>query len=230
MSLRLNIDAARASWHARFENRKELPAAGSGGKLDVRGAATRTEIMLYDEIGFWGVTAKQFNAALSGIESESILLRINSPGGDVFDGFAIYNALKAHPAQVDVVIEGLAASAASFVAMAGDTVTMSNPSLLMIHRAWTMALGNTKDMADTATLLSTIDQQIAGIYAERGSGDAAAFLDLMTSETWLTPEEAQALGLVDIVSETMPDQAAAAIENAHAARMRAARVIQLGVS
>jgi ATP-dependent Clp protease protease subunit len=156
-----------------------------------------TEILLYDEIGFWGVTAKDFLAALTRAGDGPLTLRINSPGGDVFDGYAIYNALKARSAPVDVVIDGIAASAASFIAMAGRTVKMAEPSMMMIHNANGFCMGDRRAMADMGDILGKIDGQIAAVYAAKTKGDAANFTTAMNAETWYTASEAKDAGLCD---------------------------------
>ena len=220
-------DAARSQWHARFDNRKKIDA-GKPGKLEVRAIGSdTTEMLFYDEVGFWGITAEQFNAALAAVTTPNIRLRINSPGGDVFEGYAIYNALKAHPATIAVIVDGIAASAASFIALAGATLTMGDPSMLMIHRAFTLALGNTKDMQAAADLLAKVDGQIADISAGKCGKSQADMLALMDAETWLTAQEAGDLGLVDeIVGEGEPDEDDM-MAQAHAARARAATLIAL---
>lgn len=222
----LTKETARKEWRARFSDNTRAPSAT--GLVVKAAVGDTTELMLYDEIGFWGVTAKQFNEALAGVTSSKILLRINSPGGDVFDGYAMYNALKAHKATVAVVVEGLAASAASYVALAGDTVSMGDPAMMMIHRAWTVAFGNCQDMTATAGVLGKVDGQIADIYAGKTGKSAADMLALMDAETWLTAAEAGELGLVDEVLGAEDDEAkakAAADILAHNARSRAAAAI-----
>lgn len=180
--------------------------AGPSGGLRVI-AATNTapaEILIYDAIGAdaWtggGVTPEAVIAALAGLGN--VCVRINSPGGSVFDGYAIFNALLAHKGAVNVVVEGVAASAASFIAMAGATVTMRETSMLMIHNARTMAFGQAADMLATADLLAKIDGQIAAIY-EAKSGNSA--VEMMAAETWFTATEAQAAGLCDeIIKKTV---------------------------
>src|ERR1700680_4555886 len=120
------------SREARFSARvlSSYVAAALPETLAVRAAATDApaEILLYDEIGFWGITAKDFVLALAQVGDGALTVRINSPGGDVFDGLAIYNALRARKTPVNIVIDGLAASAASFIAMAGTTVSMNEAS------------------------------------------------------------------------------------------------------
>jgi ATP-dependent Clp endopeptidase proteolytic subunit ClpP len=225
-------DSAKATWHARFDNRKKAPKDG-GGKLTVKAAgADSTEMMLYDEIGAWGVSAEQFNSALKAVSTPNIVLRINSPGGDVFDGYAMYNALKAHDANVAVIVEGLAASAASFIALAGDTVSMGDPSMMMIHRAFTFAIGNVNDMNAVASVLGKVDGQIADIYAAKSGKSQADMLKLMDAETWLTSQEAADLGLIDEVIDKntgADDAAAAVLATAHAARARTALLVERGI-
>lgn len=163
------------------------------------------EILIYDVIGAdWfgdGVTAKGVLAALADAEGGPVRVRINSPGGDVFEGLAIYNSLKAYPGKVDVVVDGLAASAASVIAMAGETVSMGQGTLLMIHNAATIGIGNRHDMAATAGVLGKIDGQLAEIYAKFSGEDAAGFAAQMDAETWLTAEEAKDAGLATGVIE-----------------------------
>lgn len=191
--------AAKTAWHARFENRS--PSAVPQEKaLEVRNATgDEAEILLYEEIGYWGVTAKAFAAQLKAITAPSIVLRINSPGGDVFDGYAMYNALLAHPATITTKVDGLAASAASYVALAGDTVEMGETSLMMIHCAWGFSIGNADDMRNYASTLDKIDNQIAAVYAKKTGKGADEILALMQAETWLDPTEAKDLGLIDAI-------------------------------
>lgn len=158
-----------------------------------------TEILLYDEIGYWGVTDKDFALALAQAGNGPIKLRINSPGGDVFHGYAIYNMLVAHPADVEVVVDGLAASAASFIAMAGTTISMAETSMLMIHNAWGIVVGDRNDMLETAAVMEKIDGQLAAIYAAKCGTPAADISAMMDTETWLTSTEAKAAGMCDAV-------------------------------
>jgi ATP-dependent Clp endopeptidase proteolytic subunit ClpP len=160
------------------------------------------EILLYDEIGYWGVTAQDFVTQLAQITAGTINVRINSPGGDVFDGLAIYQALKSHPATINTFVDGWAASAASFIALAGDTVTMGENAFMMIHKAWGVGVGNATDMRDLANTLDKIDGQLASIYAKKTGKSAAEMLALMAGEsdgTWFTAAEAKAIGLADAV-------------------------------
>jgi ATP-dependent Clp endopeptidase proteolytic subunit ClpP len=226
-----NRDGARAAWHARFDNRRKVEARDPGKLTVTAASADTTEMMFYDEVGFWGITAKQFADALAAVTTPRILLRINSPGGDVFDGYAIYNALKQSQKQVSVVVDGLAASAASFIAMAGDTLSMGDPSMMMVHRAMTFAYGNVNDLAAVKDLLAKVDGQIADIYAGKSGRPASDMLAMMDAETWLTAQEAADNGLIDeIIQPNEPDEeGASAAAQAHAARLRAAQLVSLGI-
>lgn len=205
-----NRDAAKDAWHQRFQNRTIKDRSESS--LQVRNADDGSvEILLYDEIGFWGVTAKEFATKLAAISAPTITVRINSPGGDVFDGLAIYSSLVAHPAKINTVVEGLAASAASFIMLAGDTVTMAENSFAMIHRAWGLAIGNAIDLRTLASTLDKIDGQLAEMYAKKTGKSKDDMTALMDAETWFTAAEAKDCGLCDVVLGA--DDAAASATN-----------------
>lgn len=156
------------------------------------------EVMIYGEIG-WEVAANQFVKDLTLLEADKINVRINSVGGDVFDGVAIYNALRMKDADITVYVEGLAASAASFIAQAGDEVVMLTGSQMMIHDASAMAWGNEDVMLQTADILSRISNSIADIYAQRAGGKPEDWRAIMKTEMWYSPEEAVQAGLADSV-------------------------------
>lgn len=171
------------------------------------------EILIYDQIGesFWGdgVTAKGFRKELKALgKLESIDVRINSPGGNVFDGQAIYQALKDTDYPVNVYIDGLAASMASVIAMAGDTVTMHSGAMLMIHNPQSWASGDAKAMRTRAELLDKIKDQLITAYADRSQMDREEIAALMDAETWMDSEEAVAKGFADDISEKQPALAA----------------------
>jgi ATP-dependent Clp endopeptidase proteolytic subunit ClpP len=226
--------AAQQAWKARFENRTLPTKADCQTKaIEVKAAveANTTEILLYDEIGVWGITASVFVAALNTITTPNIRVRINSPGGDVFDGLAIYNALANHKGNVTCVVDGLAASAASFIALAGKTVSIHENAMMMIHRAWGVAIGNQADMADMVTVLGKIDAQLAGIYAKQTGKSVEEMSALMagdTDGTWFTAQEAAALSMVDeIISpdeedDEEDDDTNKAVARIHAMRRRLA--------
>ena len=182
--------------HLRARDERPRPVAARPLKV-INEADGSTRIDLMDEIGYWGVTAQDFVDELLAIDAATIELHINSPGGDVFDGVAIMNAIADHPATVNVVVDGIAASAASYIALAGDTVKMNRASQMMIHDAAGMCWGNAADMETMKALLDRISDTIAGIYADRAGEDAAHWRDLMRAETWYSATEAVDAGLAD---------------------------------
>lgn len=162
-------------------------------------AAAAADIYLYDEISWFGVTAADFADELRGITASRINVHINSPGGDAFDGIAILNSLRNHPAAVTTIVDGLAASAASFIAMAGDTVQMADNSMMMIHDAFGLAYGNAADMRDLAGRLDQMSDNIATIYAGKAGDSASYWRAQMKAETWYTADEAVKANLADEV-------------------------------
>jgi ATP-dependent protease ClpP protease subunit len=175
-------------------------------KFENKKGSDKTDIYIYDEIGFWGVTAQDFVDQLREVDSKKITVHVNSPGGAIFDGIAIYNALKQHPAEVTVTVDALAASAASFIAQAGDVVQMSRNATMMIHDGMGICLGNAADMRETAVLLDRMSNNIADIYAQRAGGDVGTWRAFMQAETWYTGQEAVDAGLADeVVGETPAD-------------------------
>lgn len=200
------------SREARFSARTLLTyaAASLPETLSVVAATAEgpAEILLYDEIGMWGTSASDFAQALLHAGDGPLTLRINSPGGDVFDGYAIYNMLRARAAPVNVVVDGIAASAASFIAMAGSTITMGEPSMLMIHNCWGLCIGDRNAMLDMAATQEKIDGQIAGIYAAKAGKPTADMAAVMDAETWYTSTEAKEAGLCDVVATAPKPKAA----------------------
>lgn len=173
-------------------------------------------ISIFDVIGedFWtggGFTAKRAAGALRAIGNKDVKVQINSPGGDVFEGIAIYNLLRAHPAKVTVEVMGWAASAASIIAMAGDEVRMGPGTFLMVHNAWGVVVGNRHDLRATAEILEGIDQGLIDIYAARASIDRKAIEKLMDAESFMGPTEAIEKGFADALDDGL---AAPAAENA----------------
>lgn len=189
------------------------------GEYRIRNAAESpsvTEILLYDEIGYdeWfgtGVSAKSFAEDLQAIETEEIHLRLNSPGGNVFEGIAMLNALRRHQSKVTVFVDGLAASAASVLAMGGDEVVMSRNAEMMIHDAWGIAIGNADDMAKMQEDLSRASDNLASAYVDKAGGTVNQWRKAMKAETWFSDKEAVAAGLADRVepSKTASDKAKA---------------------
>lgn len=168
--------------------------AGEGGS-----AAT---VYLYGVVGsYWdGLSAGEIVRQIKDLDVEQLDLHIHSPGGSAFDGIAIFNAFRNHPAKVVVTVDGIAASAASVIAMAGDEIIMSPGSQMMIHDAWLLTIGNAAELREDADWLDKQSQNIAGIYAHRAGGKADDWRASMLAETWYTAEEAVAAGLADKVS------------------------------
>lgn len=155
-----------------------------------------------EEEAYWfgGVAPQTFIATLKACTGP-VTLRINSPGGSVFGAQAMVAAMREYPGEITAQVDALAASAASVIATECATCVMVPGSMMMIHKAWGLAIGNEDDMRQTADLLSKLDTNIAGSYARRSEGDVAAFLDMMRAETWFTPEDAVAAGLADAIKD-----------------------------
>lgn len=191
-----DISDLRLDWY-RVRN-----AADGGGATDT------TEIFIYDEIGGWfGFPVEDFVKELNDIKTPKIDVRINSPGGSLFDSIAIYNALVKHPAKVTTYVDALAASGASIIAMAGDETVMMVGSQLMIHDALGVELGNAADMRAMAEFLDKQSDNIATVYAHK-AGDATDWRALMLAETWMFADEAITLGLADRLysAPTVPEE------------------------
>lgn len=156
------------------------------------------ELYIYDEIDSWfGVGARDVTQALMGVTTDEITVHVNSPGGDIFEAHAIYNALRAHKATVNVVVDGIAASAASYIAQAGDSILMASNATMMIHDAIGFTYGNAADHAETAEILDKQSDIIAGIYADRAGGTVDEWRASMRAETWYNADEAVEAGLAD---------------------------------
>lgn len=159
-------------------------------------------VYIYDEIGYWGVTAQDFVDELNKVTSSEIVVHINSPGGNVFDGIAILNSLRnhRHAKHITTIVDGVALSAASFIAQAGHKRVMARNSQMMIHDASGLCVGNSTDMREMVELLDKASDNIADIYAARsGKGDVASWRALMSAETWYSDDEAVEAGLADEV-------------------------------
>lgn len=162
-------------------------------------------ISIYDEIGIWGVTAKDFRDELKSLGSgiKNIELSINSPGGEVFDGLAIHNLLARNKAKVTVRIDGLAASIASVIAMAGDEIIMPSNALMMIHDPSGLVVGTSRDMRELADALDKIKEGLISAYAGKSNMDRDEIADMMADEVWLTADEAIAMGFADVLEKPM---------------------------
>ncbi len=191
--------------------------SGLGLRIENK-SATKAEITIYGGIGqdFWGdgsmISAKNFSDELKKIDPtvSEIVVRINSPGGDVFDGITIYNRLVQHKAKITVYIDGLAASIASIIALAGDEIFIGEGALYMVHLPWTMAFGNRMELDNTVNRLMDVEEQMIGIYSKKTGLDRAEIKALLEAETWMDADVAIEKGFVDSkVAETMPIAASA---------------------
>ncbi len=162
------------------------------------------DLYLYGEIGGMdGMDETKFNKELLKLgRVGAINLHVNSPGGDLFAALAIYNLLVSHPAKVKVIIDGLAASAASVIALAGDEVVMAGNSMLMIHSPLSFTYGNAKDLREMADLLDKVETEtLIPTYAAKTGMDAKAIKKMLDAETWLSATEAKELGFIDTIGE-----------------------------
>ncbi len=162
-------------------------------------ADDETEVMIYDYIGWPFNDAGEFIRALNGITSSNIKVRINSPGGDVFDGVAIFNALQSHKSKVITRIDSLAASAASFIAMAGKEVQAYQNAMMMMHNSHVYTVGNQYDLREIADLLEKIDSNMVDIYAANSNVGKKEIKEMMKAVTWMTAKEAKEKGFVDTI-------------------------------
>jgi ATP-dependent Clp endopeptidase proteolytic subunit ClpP len=166
-------------------------------------AGETADIYIFDEIGTYGVTAQDFISEIKGLKDMPINLRINSLGGDVFDGMAMYNVIKRREAKTTVYIEGIAASIATIIALGADEVIMAENSLFMIHNAWGGTSGEAKDMRKTAETLDKITSELTDIYVKKTGLSYDALAEMMDEESWLNADEAFALGFVDTISDSI---------------------------
>ena len=159
-------------------------------------------LSIYDEIGFWGVQAKDFIKDLQAVSAKVLNVEINSPGGDVFAGLAIYNALRASGKEIVVKVMGVAASAASLIAMAGDKIIMPKNTMMMVHNPWSFAIGNAEELRETAATLDKIGDSLLKTYASRTGKPEDEIKPLLAKDTWLTADEALEMGFAtEVVDE-----------------------------
>ncbi|WP_041689178.1 ClpP-like prohead protease/major capsid protein fusion protein [Rahnella aceris] len=159
------------------------------------------DIYIYDEIGYWGVTARQFTSSMKALgDLDHINLHIHSPGGDVFDGIAIYNLLNSHTASKTVYIDGLAASMASVIAMVGNPIIMPENAMMMIHKPWGITGGDANDMRDYADLLDKVEAVLIPSYAKKTGKTPDELALMLGEETWMTAQECLEHGFADQIS------------------------------
>jgi ATP-dependent Clp endopeptidase proteolytic subunit ClpP len=197
----------------RPDAKRRVPVLATVPPPTTDGEVTTTATMrLYGPIDswgdFWGVSALEFLDALDQLPdtTSEIRLHINSPGGEVYEGIAILNALRNHPATVTAVVDGIAASAASFIAAGADEVVMSPNSELMIHDAWGITIGPAADHHQSGNDLDRISNNIASVYQAKAGGDVQGWRDAMLAESWYGADEAVTAGLADRVLGAESDE------------------------
>jgi ATP-dependent protease ClpP protease subunit len=181
-------------------------------RLNYDNAAGTAELFIYGEIGGWwdGPDTTALVQEIAALKADQITVRINSPGGSVFDGVAIYNALAQHPAEVIVKIEGVAASIASVIAMAGDKIMIGEAANIMIHKPWSLVVGDAASMRKEADILDQLEGGLLDIYASRTGVDMKHLSDWIAAETWFRGQQAVEEGFADeiIPAKTKKAQAA----------------------
>lgn len=192
-------------------------------------------IGIYDVIGadYWtggGFTAKRMSAALRALGKGPVTVAINSPGGDMFEGIAMYSMLREHPGEVTIKVMGLAASAASIIAMGGDTVKIARPAFLMIHNCWLLAVGNRHDLRDIADQIEPFDAAMADVYAARTGDDPKAMAKLMDRETWIGGSAAVDQGFADALLDSEEVKKSETKTNAAAVRRMESALRASGLS
>lgn len=170
--------------------------------------AETATLSIYDEIGFWGVQAKDFIKDLGAVTAKILNVEINSPGGDVFAGLAIYNALKMSGKEIHVKVMGVAASAASLIAMSGDKIIMPKNTFMMVHNPWSFAIGNADELRETADTLDKIGTSLQGVYVAKTGQSEDKIKELLSKDTWLTADESLELGFATEVVDDVKAKAA----------------------
>jgi ATP-dependent Clp protease protease subunit len=177
----------------------------SGLRIVRNDNADEASIFIYDEISVWGINAQEFVKELRALTHPTINVRINSPGGSVFDGVAIANALREHSSKVITHVDGLAASIASIIAIAGSEVRMSDNAFMMIHDPWTFTMGNAEQLRRDADVLEKIGGSLVKDYMKRTGQSQDQIESWMHDETWFDAQEAKDEGFIDVVTNEDED-------------------------
>ena len=182
----------------------KLPMARAAGRPDkswyrIAKTADEATITIYDEIGMWGCSANEFVSELAEIDAKIINVRLNSPGGSVFDGIAIYNAIAEKDAKIIMYVDGWAASIASVIMCAGDEIKISEAAQVMVHKPWSFVIGNDEDMVKEAGILQSLETAIIDIYVARTGGDREEITAWVKAETWFRGKSAVEAGFCDEV-------------------------------
>lgn len=193
-----NLHALRAAWRVTAEvAERSTPCF----RLSNASGAT-AKLYVYDVIGGWDLDSSDFVQAVHAITAPAVDMHINSPGGFVYDAVAMFEAVKSHTATVTTHIDGLAASAASFLALAGDTVEIAKRGRMMIHDAQGVGIGSPADMREYADLLDSVSDDISGYYADKAGGTPASWRKAMTATTWYSAQQSVDAGLADRVTDS----------------------------
>lgn len=193
----------------RIQNRSPFKPRAKGNYRIENKTDKEATIYIYDEIGWFGIMAETFVKDLNDIKAEIIHVRLNTPGGNVFDGTAIANSIKQLKAKTIIHIDGLAASIGSIIALSGDETLMAENAFFMFHEAWSLAIGNAENMREEADLLDKIDGVLANTYAKKTGKKIDEIKELMKAETWLTAEEALEMRMIDAIEEDGEEKASA---------------------
>jgi ATP-dependent Clp protease protease subunit len=196
LAVKSHLDAHRKAIGMGEHEKKEKAMSW----YQIKAQTENSEIWLYDEIGLWGIKAKDFIDELNMIKSPKISMHINSPGGEVFDGAAMYNAIKRHPAFVTTYIDGIAASEASIIALAGDKVIMAKNAIYMMHNPSGLVIGTSETMRETADILDKIRDTMVGTYMDKCGKTKVEIISLLDKGTWMNGPEAKDAGFVDEVA------------------------------
>lgn len=187
-----NAKAIAAFWGKSLEKENWFEIKSQSGENEA-------EILIYDVLGWPWLEAQEFVRELDGLDSKDVLVRINSPGGDVIDTMAIFNALESYKGKVTMRIESLAASSASIIALAGKEVQAYKNAMFMIHEPWTFAFGDQYEFREVADLLEKISRNMIDIYAANSNVGKKDIKDMMKAETWFTAKEAKEKGFINTI-------------------------------
>lgn len=168
-----------------------------------------TTLTIYGDIGeswwFDSTSAGDIDRALKEVKTSAITVRLNSPGGDAFDGITIYNRLKDHDAKVKIIVDGWACSAASIIAMAADELIMNTGAMMMVHEAWTVVVGSKSDIQKTVDMMAKLDDSLLDIYMTKAQCTRDEMKQFVENETWFTADEAIELGFATKVDDVVDD-------------------------
>lgn len=194
----------------RIKNRSPFKLRARAGTYKIENKASEATVYIYDEIGWFGISAEDFIKDFNAIDAKTINIRLNTPGGSVFDGTAIFNAIRQHKSKTITHIDGLAASIGSIIALASDEVRMAENAFFMLHEAWSIVIGNADIMREEAELLDKVDGVIAKTYMDKTGKDKKEIKKLMKKETWMTADEAKEMGFIDVIDGEKEDEKAKA--------------------